>query len=173
MASRRAFLPALLCFLLGLPAVVAAGDMWRCAVPDGGEIYTNTPKEYQNCVAYEPVSELSVFSRVPALDVAPRLLQAEPAQQRERTPQGDESPVPSDMSFEVFRMLSIGMPEVEVLARAGPPTYISSLPLTGGHGLIAPVSNALRYSYVGDWIVIVEFDRSGRVTNVTRFRPRP
>ena len=172
MASRRAFLPSLLCLLLGLPAVVAA-DMWRCALPDGSEIYTNTPKEYQHCLAYEPASELSVFSRVPVVGIAPRLLQVEPVQQRERTPQVDESPVPSDMSFEVFRMLAIGMPEAEVLARAGPPTYISSLPLAGGPGLIAPVSNALRYSYVGDWIVIVEFDRSGRVSNVNRFRPRP
>jgi hypothetical protein len=172
MSSRRAFLPALLCLLLGLPAVVAA-DMWRCALPDGGEIYTDTPKEYQHCLAYQPASELGVFSRVPAIGVAPRPLQVEPVQQRERLPQVDESPVPSDMSFEVFRMLSIGMPEAEVLARAGLPTYISSLPFAGGYGLIAPVSNALRYSYIGDWIVIVEFDRSGRVSNLNRFRPRP
>ena len=77
------------------------------------------------------------------------------------------------MPFEVFRMLSIGMTEAEVLARAGPPTYISGLPLVAGSGLIAPVSNALRYSYVGDWIVMLEFDRSGRVMNIDRFRPRP
>jgi hypothetical protein len=173
MASHRILFPAFLCVLFGLPAIVSAADMWRCALPDGSEIYTNTPKEYQTCVAHEPVSELGVFSRVPGVNVAPRLLQVEPAQQRERIPQVDASPVPSEMSFEVFRMLSIGMPEAEVLARAGPPTYISSLPFAGGPGLIAPVSNALRYSYVGDWIVVVEFDRSGRLTNVNRFRPHP
>ncbi|HEY3198501.1 MAG TPA: hypothetical protein VGJ57_10845 [Nitrospirales bacterium] len=172
MTIRRSFALLLLCFPLAMPALVTA-EMWRCATPDGTEIYTNLPKEYQKCVAYEPVSELGVFSRVPAIGVAPRLLQVEPVQPPERTKLVEESPVPSDMSFEVFRMLSIGMPEAEVLARAGSPTYISSLPLTGGPGLIAPVSNALRYSYIGDWIVVVEFDRSGRVSNLNRFRPRP
>jgi hypothetical protein len=77
------------------------------------------------------------------------------------------------MPFEIFRMLSIGMTEAEVIARAGPPTYISSIPLAGGVGLIAPVSNALRYNYLGDWIVVVTFDLSGRVINLERFRPRP
>ena len=38
---------------------------------------------------------------------------------------------------------------------------------------IAPVSNALRYNYLGDWIVVVTFDLSGRLINLNRFRPRP
>jgi hypothetical protein len=173
MTSRRILFPALLCVLFGLPAVVSAADMWRCALPDGSEIYTNTPKEYQTCVAHEPVSELGVFSRGPGVNVAPRPLQFEPVQQPQPPKPVDAPPAPSEMSFEVFRMLSIGMPEAEVLARAGPPTYISSLPFAGGPGMIAPVSNALRYSYVGDWVVVVEFDRSGRLSNITRFRPRP
>jgi hypothetical protein len=171
MSSRRAFFPAFLCFLLGLPAVVAA-DMWRCAHPDGGEIYTNTPKEYQQCLAYEPASELSVFSRVPAIGDAPRLLQVEPVQQPERTKQVDASPVPSEMPFEVFRMLSLGMSEAEVLQRAGPPTYVVPN-TTGAFGLLAPISSAARYYYLGDWIVTVNFDLAGRVINLDRSRPRP
>jgi hypothetical protein len=171
MASRRAFLPALFCFLFGLPAIVAA-DMSRCTLPDGSEIYTNTPKEYQNCVAYEPASELSMFSRVPALGDAPRLFQVEPVQQPERTKQVDASPVPSEMPFEVFRMLTLGMSEAEILQRAGPPTYVVPN-TTGAFGLLAPISSAARYYYLGDWIVTVNFDLAGRVINLDRSRPSP
>jgi len=160
---------------IGLPSIASA-EMWRCALPDGTDIYTNNPKEYQGCQAHQPVAELSIF--YPAADRGPTarlpvtsetLKSAQPAP-RENV---DEISVPSDMPFEVYRMLSIGMSEAEVLARAGAPTFVSGLPLAGGSGLIAPVSNALRYSYLGDWIVVVEFDRSGRLSNLDRFRPRP
>jgi hypothetical protein len=171
MLNWRSFLPAILLLLLGLPPIASA-DMWRCALPDGSDIYTNTPKEYQGCQIHEPVAELFVISSVRDAGVQPRLFQ-EPVQQPEPTRHIDERSVSSEMPFEVFRMLAIGMTEAEVLARAGPPTYISALSLVAGSGLIAPVSNALRYSYVGDWIVVVEFDRSGRVINIDRFRPRP
>jgi hypothetical protein len=171
MLSWRSFLPAILLPMLALPHIASA-EMWRCALPDGSDIYTNNSKDYQGCQVYEPVAELFVISAIREAGVRPRLFQ-EPLQQPEPTRQVDERPVSGEMPFEVFRMLSIGMTEVEVLARAGPPTYISGLPLVAGSGLIAPVSNALRYSYVGDWIVMLEFDRSGRVINIDRFRPRP
>ncbi len=171
MLSWRSFLPAILLLVVGLPPIASA-EMWQCAIPDGGDIYTNNPKDYQGCQTYEPVSELSLIFPTRDAGVRPRLFQ-EPVQQSEPTRQSDESSTFTDMPFEVYRMLSIGMPEAEVLARAGRPTYISGLPLVAGSGLIAPVSNALRYSYVGDWIVVVEFDRSGRISNIDRFRPRP
>jgi hypothetical protein len=174
MVSWRSFLPAILLLLLGLPPMASA-DMWRCALPDGGDIYTNNPKDYQGCQIYEPVAELSVFFPVRDAGVTPRLLQ-EPAQQPEPTRQVDESPVSGNMPFEVWRMLTVGMHETQVLEQAGPPTYISGVPgVYPGSGLFAPVSNALRYNYVGDvgdWIVVVEFDPSGRVRNVERFRQR-
>ena len=171
MAIRRSCVPLVFCLLLGLPAVVAA-EMWRCALPDGSEIYTNIPKEYQNCVAYEPAAELSLFSRVPALGIAPPLLQIEPVEQPERTRQVDASPIPREMPFEVFRMLSLGMSEAEVLQRAGPPTYVVPN-TTGAFGLLAPISSAARYYYLGDWIVTVNFDLAGRVVNLDRSRPSP
>jgi hypothetical protein len=171
MVSRRFLLTAVLLLVLILPSMASA-EMWRCALPDGNDIYTNSPNEYQGCKIYEPVAELSVFYPTHSAATAPRFLQEsvplhEPARPIEK------SPVSGDMPFEVWRMLSIGMHEAEVLARAGVPTYVSGLPLAAGSGLIAPVSNALRYNYVGDWIVVVEFDRSGRVTNLDRVRPRP
>jgi hypothetical protein len=167
----RSLLPLIVFILLGLPAVVSA-EMWRCALPDGSEIYTNTPKEYQQCLAFEPVSDLSVFSRVPAIGVGPRLLEVEPVQQPERAKQVDVSPVLRDMPFEVFRMLSLGMNEAEILHRAGPPSYVVPN-TTGAFGLLAPISSAARYYYLGDWTVTVTFDLAGRVINLDRSRPSP
>jgi hypothetical protein len=164
---RFLLLPILL--VAGL-STVAAAEIFRCSLPDGSEIYTNNPADYPSCEAYEPKSELSVFSSTEPAAPPLRLPEALP----EPAPSPKvEAPAATDMPFEVFRMLSIGMNETEVLARAGLPTYISSLPLAAGSGLIAPVSNALRYSYIGDWIVVVSFDLSGRVINLDRFRPRP
>ena len=164
---RFVLLPILL--VAGLPAVATA-EISRCSLADGSEIYTNNPADYPTCQAYEPKSEVSVFSTTePA---PPRLRVPDVFTEPARLPKVEPPPA-TDMPFEVFRMLSIGMYEAEVIARAGVPTYISSLPLAAGSGLIAPVSNALRYSYIGDWIVVVSFDLSGRVINLDRFRPRP
>lgn len=169
--ARWRFSLVLLFLLVGLPAV-ARGEMWLCSLPDGSKIYTDTPKNYQDCGAYEPKSDVPVFTtnRAP---LAPRLEGFELPLEPKPAPRAEEAFSSREMPFEVFRMLSLGMNEAEVIARAGSPTYISSLPLVAGAGLIAPVSNALRYNYVGDWIVVVTFDLSGRVINLERFRPRP
>ena len=156
--------------LVVLPSAAPA-EMWLCSPPTGDAIYTNIPKGYQDCAAFEPKSELGMFS-TNVVPTPPRLegfnlpLESKAPKAQEEFPSGE-------MPFETFRMLSIGMNEAEVIARAGPPTYISSIPLGGGFGLIAPVSNALRYNYLGDWIVVVTFDLSGRLINLERFRPRP
>jgi len=157
--------------LIVLPSEAAA-EMWLCSLPTGDAIYTNIPKDYQDCTAFEPKSELGMFStnRVP---LPPRREGFELPLESKPAPRAEEAFPSGEMPFETFRMLSIGMNEAEVIARAGPPTYISSIPLAGGFGLIAPVSNALRYNYLGDWIVVVTFDPSGRLINLERFRPRP
>jgi len=159
-------------FMLVVLSAAASAEMWLCSLPTGDAIYTNIPKDYQNCAAFEPKSDVSVFTtnRVP---LPPRLEGFELPLEPKAAPKAEEAFPSGEMSFETFRMLKIGMTEAEVIARAGPPTYISSLPLAGGVGLIAPVSNALRYNYLGDWIVVVTFDLSGRLINLDRFRPRP
>ena len=171
MARWRCFSLGMFFMLVVLPAAASA-EMWLCSLPAGDAIYTNIPKDYQNCAAFEPKSDVSVFTtnRVP---LPPRLEGFELPLEPKAAPKAEEAFPSGEMSFETFRMLKIGMTEAEVIARAGPPTYISSLPLAGGVGLIAPVSNALRYNYLGDWIVIVTFDLSGRLINLDRFRPRP
>jgi hypothetical protein len=157
--------------LIVLPSEAPA-EMWLCSLPTDSAIYTNIPKGYQDCAAFEPKSELGMFS-TNVVPTSPRLEGFELPLESKPAPRADEASPSREMPFEIFRMLSIGMTEAEVIARAGPPTYISSLPLAGGFGLIAPVSNALRYNYLGDWIVVVTFDLSGRVINLERFRPRP
>jgi hypothetical protein len=152
-----------------IPSIVSA-EIWICTLADGSEVYTNHPKDYEACNPYEPkTEELLLLRSRPALTPIAEGLS------RPVAPMGVE---PEDlrrgeMPFEVFRMLSIGMTEAEVIARAGPPTSLSALPLAAGAGLIAPVSNALRYNYIGDWTVVVTFDLSGRVIKLERFRPRP
>jgi hypothetical protein len=174
MVSRRSLLPAILLLVLILPPMASA-EMWRCALADGNDIYTNNPKEYQGCQTYEPVAELSVFYPTPSAATGPHLLR-EPVPEHEPARQIEKSPVSGEMPFEVWRMISVGMHETQVLQQAGPPTYISGAAgVFPGSGLFAPVSNALRYNYVsgaGDWIVVVEFDASARVRNVDRFRQR-
>jgi len=157
--------------LIVLPSEAPA-EMWLCSLPTDSAIYTNIPKGYQDCAAFEPKSELGMFT-TNVVPTSPRLEGFELPLESKPAPRAEEASLSREMPFEIFRMLSIGMTEAEVIARAGPPTYISSLPLAGGFGLIAPVSNALRYNYLGDWIVVVTFDLSGRVINLERFRPRP
>src|SRR5438105_14058367 len=164
MARWRVFSLAIFFLLVVLPAAASA-EMWLCSLPTGDAIYTNIPKDYQGCTAFEPKSELGMFStnRVP---LPPRLEEFRLPLESKPAPRAEEAFPSGEMPFETFRMLSIGMNEAEVIARAGPPTYISSIPLAGGFGLIAPVSNALRYNYLGDRIVFVTFDPSGRLINL-------
>jgi hypothetical protein len=174
MASRRSFLPAFFLLLLGLPPIAAA-DMWRCALPDGSEIYTNTPESYSDCKSYEPKSELLPFitSRYSNARESRFMLDipSEPSPPSTST-RAEEARPYREMPFEVFRMLGFGMTEAEVLHRAGPPSYVVPN-TTGAFGLLAPISSAARYYYLGDWIVTVSFDLSGRVINLDRSRPSP
>jgi hypothetical protein len=148
--------------------------MWVCSLATDSPIYTNITKGYQDCVAFEPKSELGMFSTnvvptSPRLEEFRPLLEPTPAS---LPPKAEEALPYREMPFEVFRMLSLGMSEAEILKRAGQPSYVVPN-TTGAFGLLAPISSAARYYYLGDWIVTVTFDLSGRVINLDRSRPSP
>jgi hypothetical protein len=161
-------------FLLVVLPAAASSEMWLCSPPTGDAIYTNIPKDYQDCAAFEPKSELGMFS-TNVVPTSPRLeefrspLEPMPAS---LPPKAEEALPYREMPFEVYRMLSLGMSEAEILKRAGPPSYVVPN-TTGAFGLLAPISSASRYYYLGDWIVTVTFDLSGRVINLDRSRPSP
>ena len=173
MARWRCFSLGMFFMVVVLPAASAA-EMWLCSLPDGSAIYTNIPKDYQNCAAFEPKSELGMFSTnvvptPPPLEEFRLPLEPTPAA---LPPKAEEAPLYREMPFEVYRMLNLGMSEAEILKRAGPPSYVVPN-TTGAFGLLAPISSAARYYYLGDWIVTVTFDLSGRVINLDRSRPSP
>ena len=173
MARWRGFSLAIFFLLVVLPTAASA-EMWLCSLPTGGAIYTNLPKDYQDCTPFEPKSELGMFS-TNVVPTSPRLeefrlpLEPTPAS---LPPKAEEAPLYREMPFEVYRMLNLGMSEAEILKRAGPPSYVVPN-TTGAFGLLAPISSAARYYYLGDWIVTVTFDLSGRVINLDRSRPSP
>jgi hypothetical protein len=159
--------------LVVLPSA-ASSEMWVCSLATDSPIYTNITKGYQDCVAFEPKSELGMFSTnvvptLPRLEEFRPLLEPTPAS---LPPKAEEALPYREMPFEVFRMLSLGMSEAEILKRAGQPSYVVPN-TTGAFGLLAPISSAARYYYLGDWIVTVTFDLSGRVINLDRSRPSP
>ena len=160
-------------FLLVVPTA-ASSEMWLCSLPTGDSIYTNISKDYQACATFEPKSELGMISTnvvptSPRLEEFRPLLEPTPAS---LPPRAEEALPYHEMPFEVYRMLSLGMSEAEILKRAGPPSYVVPN-TTGAFGLLAPISSASRYYYLGDWIVTVTFDLSGRVINLDRSRPSP
>ena len=161
-------------FLLVVLPTAASAEMWLCSLPTGGTIYTNLPKDYQDCAAFEPKSELGMFS-TNVVPTSPRLEEFRPPLEpmpASLPPKAEEAPLYREMPFEVYRMLNLGMSEAEILMRAGPPSYVVPN-TTGAFGLLAPISSASRYYYLGDWIVTVTFDLSGRVINLDRSRPSP
>jgi hypothetical protein len=166
----------LVALLLGAPSAFGA-DLSVCTLPDGQKVFTNKAQDAGNCEPYEPQSKLGYIYRkggapLPYIEAAiperpDRTERVMPAQ-----PNGEMSTL-REMPFEVFRMLSLGMSDADVLSRAGPPSYIATFPNNGGFGQLAPTLSALRYYYLGDWVVVVSFDPSGHINNMERFRPRP
>lgn len=161
-------LAALLTCMVGLVPVVAGAEMSVCVLADGTDLYTNNAKEYEACQPYEPKAE------VPVISISDRdgLRLGEPQRPSEPAVFKMEEPLASgEMPFDVYRMLSIGMYEPEVLSRAGSPTVIKSYP--GAGGVAGAAATSFRYFYMGDWIVVITFGPSGRIVELQRFRARP
>lgn len=163
----------LLALLLAIPSAFST-DLSVCTLADGQKVYTNKAQDSGNCEPYEPQSTLGYIYRkggspLPYIEavIPDRPERIVPAQ-----PTGETQAL-REMPFEVFRMLSLGMSDADVLSRAGPPSYIATFPNNGGFGQLAPTLSALRYYYLGDWVVVVSFDPSGHINNLERFRPRP
>src|SRR5438132_11304649 len=121
MARWRVFSLAIFFLLVVLPAAASA-EMWLCSLPTGGAIYTNLPKDYQDCAAFEPKSELGMFS-TNVVPTSPRLEGFELPLEPKAAPRAEEASPSREMPFDIFRMLSIGMNEADVIARACPITY--------------------------------------------------
>jgi hypothetical protein len=160
--------------MLAIPSAFGAG-LSVCTLADGQKVYTNKDQGAGNCDPYEPRSTLGYLYRSggPPLPFIEASVPDRGDRMIPPTQANGEVPALRDMPFEVFRMLAIGMSDADVLSRAGPPSYIANIPNNGGFGLLAPTLSALRYYYMGDWVVIVSFDPSGHISNLERFRPRP
>jgi hypothetical protein len=90
-------------------------------------------------------------------------------------PRIEAQPPLGEIPFEVFRMLSVGMTEGEILGRAGLPqtTLIGGSYAFGSPYPIWPIFGANRFVYSsGDWIVELEFT-GGRVASINQTRLRP
>lgn len=152
---------------LGQP-IVAEAEISVCVLGDGNEIYTNKT-DYLVCEPYQPKADVPMIIRS---EEAPGSRPIMPPQVPEPALVKAIEPLPTgEMPFDVYRMLSIGMYEPDVLNRAGLPTVIKSYPGAGGAAGVA--ATGFRYYYMGDWIVIVTFGPSGRIVELERFRARP
>src|SRR5205085_2793182 len=109
MARWRGFSVAIFFLFIVLPAAASA-EMWLCTLPAGGSVYTNLPKDYQDCAAFEPKSELGMFS-TNVVPTSPRPERFELPLESKPAPRAEEAFPSGEMPFEVFRMLSIGMNE--------------------------------------------------------------
>jgi hypothetical protein len=158
---------ALVIFLAASISAPAHAEMSVCVLPDGSDLYTNNAKDYEACEPYEPKSEVPVVS-TSGRD-GPRTAELHPSEPA--VFRIEESLPSGEMPFDIYRMLSIGMYEPEVLSRAGLPTVIKSYP--GAGGVAGAVATSFRYFYMGDWIVVITFGPSGRIVELQRFRARP
>jgi hypothetical protein len=190
-------IPLLLTFfsllLWPLPAA-AEPELWACKRADGSTIYTNHTKGVTGCGAYTLRSELGYVKRTaeptPASKEEPKApsLPAQTAGQPINIniivnapppappPQRIEvQPPAGEISFEVVRMLSVGMSEAEILRRAGLP---QTTLIGGGYSFGSPYSSwpifgANRFVYSsGDWLVELTFT-GGRVASINETRIRP
>lgn len=172
--------------LFTLPAA-AETDMWTCKRADGTEIFTNKTKGLTGCGEYVLRTELGYVKRsteeqgpaieartptppqpqagMPPITIVINNMVSPPARADVALPVGE-------IPFEVFRMLSVGMSEAEVLRRAGLPqsTLIGPYAL-GSPYPVWPVFGANRFVYSsGDWVVELTFG-GGRVLSINQFRP--
>jgi len=152
-------------WLLGVgPHHAAQEKIWLCKGEDGVALYTNR-LERQDCTRYEPTSGFVVASdkgeRTAAYPVQVTTGYYPPRNDERR--HAPEKRKPGEISFEIFRMLSTGMTEAEVLTRAGTPKYIFRYIFR----------NTQSWVYTqNDWLVEVTIS-GGRVANIAWYRPRP
>ncbi|HZC67364.1 MAG TPA: hypothetical protein VE201_01980 [Nitrospirales bacterium] len=189
--------PLLVAFLstILLPfSATAEPELWICKRADGSTMFTNQAPTQAGCSTYSVRSELGYLKRAaepPAVkQEAPTL--PEPKVQAQTAPPPItiniviSSPPPTpppiqtlapvgEISFETYRMLSVGMTEAEVLGRAGLPqtTNIGSAYSFGSPYPFWPIFGANRFVYSsGDWIVELTFG-GGRVLSINQTRLRP
>jgi len=145
-----------------LLASPASAEMWRCALPDGSEIFTNRTEGLTDCKEYVPEAVLGVLPDRRDSSAIMEPLPTDRIPIPSRGERFEERRTSGQISFETFRMLSTGMTETEVLVRAGPPKHRFRLSI-----------GAIVWSYLNDdWVVEVLF--SGyRVASIYRYRPRP
>ena len=187
---RIAYSVAFASLLLFTVPAAAETEMWTCKRADGTEVFTNKTKGLTGCGEYVLRSELGYVKRsteengsakedrtlvppqaqagMPPITIVINNNMVSPPAKAEVGPPVGEIP------FEVFRMLSVGMSEAEVLRRAGLPqfTLIGSYAL-GSPYPVWPVFGANRFVYsTGDWVVELTFG-GGRVLSINQFRPQP
>ena len=190
-------IPLLLAFfsflLWPLPAA-ADPEVWFCKRADGTTIFANHTKGMTDCRQHTLQTEMGYMKRTvepaPVSKEEPRV-PAPPAQSLGQPvtiniivnappptppPQRIEiQPPVGEISFEVFRMLSVGMSEAEILRRAGLPqtTLIGGSYSFGSPYPSWPIFGANRFVYSsGDWIVELMFT-GGRVLSINQTRVRP
>ena len=179
--------------LLPLPAF-AESELWACKRADGSTIYTNHTKGVTGCDTYALRAELGYMKRTEAPAPAQKEEPKPPVPQTQAAGQPINiniivnSPPPApppqrievqppvgEISFEVVRMLSVGMTEAEILRRAGLPqsTLIGGSYALGSPYPFWPIFGANRFVYSSsDWIVELTFT-GGRVISINQTRVRP
>jgi len=175
-------------------AASAESELWACPRADGSTLFTDHVPTQGGCSAYTLRTELGYIKRAaepPAVKQEaptppePRA-QAQPAlpsitvniviSPPPPTPRVTDTLAPvGEISFETYRMLSVGMTEAEVLGRAGLPqtTLIGSSYSFGSPYSHWPIFGANGFVYsTGDWIVEITFG-GGRVASIRQTRLRP
>jgi len=181
-------LVAFLFIPLGSLPAMAESELWTCKRNDGATIFANHTKGLTGCSSYNLRSELGYMKRTaeekaeapkPPESKAPTAAQpvtiniivnAPPPPQRIEV-----QPPVGEISFEVARMLSVGMTEAEILRRAGLPqaTLIGGSYSFGSPYPFWPVFGANRFVYSSDdWLVELTFG-GGRVLSINQTRIRP
>lgn len=183
-----AILVATLPALLLPPPAAADPEVWTCKRADGTTIFANHTKGLTGCSSYNLRSELGYMKRTAEEKAeAPKppeskastaaqpvtiniIVNAPPPSQRIEV-----QPPVGEISFEVARMLSVGMTEAEILRRAGLPqaTLIGGSYSFGSPYPFWPVFGANRFVYSSDdWLVELTFG-GGRVLSINQTRTRP
>ena len=152
-------------WLLGASPAQAAEQLWLCHQQDGSAIYTTDPGALKNCKQYTPPSGIT---SAPEREKDSPSAQDQPRKSYEKAPakerRSEDKPKPKgELEFEKFRMLSTGMTEAEILARAGSPKHVFRFGRNVEHWV---------YAAEDEWLIEITFT-GGRVANIDWYRPRP
>ena len=187
-------LVAFLVLPLGPLPAMAEPELWTCKRDDGATIFANHTKGMTDCRQHRLQAELGYMKRTvepapvkteePKAPSPPTQASGQPitiniivnAPSPASPPQRIEvQPPVGEISFEVARMLSVGMTEAEILRRAGLPqaTLIGGGYSFGSPYPFWPVFGANRFIYSSDdWLVELTFG-GGRVMSINQTRVRP